>query len=54
MSLDDIDREAMREGMAILKLRGFCGSRIRAKREKPAQVSDTIIKKAWKSMEKKK
>lgn len=32
--LDDIDREAMQEGRAISKLRGFQGSRDRSRHEK--------------------
>lgn len=51
MSLDDIDREAMREGRAILKLRDFTGLRNRAKKEKKVQLSNVEqVRRAWDSI----
>lgn len=54
MSLDDIDREAMREGKAILKLRGFRGSRDRMRKESEVRVDDEAFKRAWDSIKDKK
>lgn len=55
MSLDAIDREAMREGQAVSKLRALRGSRVRAKGEDGnQQVNDDQIKRAWDSIREKK
>lgn len=50
MSLDDIDREAMREGKAISKLRDFRGSRTRTKKEPAVRVEEKSTKRAWNSL----
>lgn len=51
MGLDELDRAAMREGRAISKLRGFRGSRTRAKNEERNQiVSDEQFQRAWASI----
>ena len=48
MSMDEIDREAAREGQAVSKLRGFRGSRSRARGEKSVKtVSDEQAQRAW-------
>lgn len=54
MSLDEIDREAMREGRAITKLRFCQGSRTRMKKEKAVRVDEEKFKRAWNSIEAKK
>lgn len=51
MALDDIDREAMREGQAVSKLRSFRGSRVRMKKEGEVRVDDEKFKRAWESIE---
>ena len=51
--LDDIDREAMQEGKAISKLRGFQGSRDRSRHEKIQIVNDEQFQQAWKTIKEK-
>lgn len=54
MALDDIDREAMREGKAISKLRVLRGSRDRSRKGSNVKVDDERFQRAWDSIKVKK